>query len=245
MSIKGIVGLFATIFSFVLQVSPIPEVIDGFRKGDIKNLTISYFMTGIGQALFWIGYAACIKDFYVLVPNTTVTILFGIYMNSLIYIKKKYHLFYILNPIIIIGIFLILKFCPEHVCDTAATIISLAWQTTNSETLRLALKNHDQAYINLLVSFISWTDFILFWVYALMIKGYIMFISNFYGFIINSVNLYLYFWAGGYFAEKNCFVNILKVIFRTENMNTIDKTNKLSNNNIDYDNIKENFINKV
>ena len=245
MTIKGIVGLFATIFSFILQVSPIPEVIEGFRKGDIKNLTISYFMTGIGQALFWIGYASCIKDFYVLIPNITTSTLFATYMNSLIYIKKQYNLFYILNPIIITGVYLIVKFCPEHVCDTSGTIISLVWQSTNLETLRLALKNHDQAYINLLVSFISWLDFILFWVYALMIKGYILFIPNFFGFIVNSVNLYLYFWAGGYFAENNCFVNILKIILRTDKMGPLDNSNQINKNNFDYDNTKENFINKM
>lgn len=245
MSIKGLVGLLATLFSFALQVSPIPEVIDGFRKGDIKNLTVSYFMTGISQALFWIGYAVRINDLYILTPNITVTILFGIYMNSLIYIKKRYNLFYILNPIIIIGVYLIVKYLPEHVCDTSGTIISFVWQSTNSETLRLALRYHDQAYINFLVSLISWTDFVLFWVYALMIHGYIMFIPNFYGFIINSINLYLYFWAGGYFAENNCFVNMLKTLLRTDNIEPSDNTNPVLKSNIDYDNSKEVFMNKI
>ena len=242
MGVKEIIGFLAAVTSILLQLSPMPEVINALRKGDIKNLTISYFMGGICQTLFWIGYAVCINDPFVLIPNITLAFLFGAYLNSVIYIKKQYNLFYILNPIIIIGVFLIVKFLPEHVCDTSATIISIIWQSTNSLTMRLALKYHDQAYINLLVSFVSWTNMGLFWIYSLMIGAYIMFIPNIYGFSINSINMYLYFWAGGYFSENNCFIDILKMILRPESAND---SNSSSKNNINYDNTKDNFINKI
>ena len=244
MGIKDIIGFLASATSILLQLSPLPEVINALRIRDIKNLTISYFMGGIGQTLFWIGYGVCINDMYVLIPNITLAFLFGFYMNSVIYIKKQYNLFYILNPIIIIGVYLILKFCPEHLCDSMATIISIIWQSTNSLTMRLALKYRDPAYINLLVSFVSWTNMGLFWIYSLMIGAYIMFIPNIYGFSINSINMYLYFWACGYFAESNCFINILKIILKPEKVES-DNTKQVHNDNIDYDNTKEDFINKI
>ena len=81
MEIKSIFGTVAMIFSLSLQIGPIPGMIDGFRKGDVKNMTISYFVTGIMQALFWIGYGVCIKDLYVTLPSVTMDILFGIYLN--------------------------------------------------------------------------------------------------------------------------------------------------------------------
>ena len=68
-----------------------------------------------------------------------------------------------------------------------------------------------------------------------MIKAYIMFIPNFYGFVINSINLFLYYWAGGYFSKDNCFISILNSILKPENIQ--------ENNEIDYNKLKENLKN--
>ena len=89
MEIKTLLGTIAMIFSISLQIGPIPGMIEGFRKGDVKNMTISYFMTGIIQTLFWLGYGICIKNLYVTLPSLTMLVLFGIYLNTLLYIKKK------------------------------------------------------------------------------------------------------------------------------------------------------------
>ena len=42
--------------------------------------------------------------------------------------------------------------------------------------------------------------------YSILIGGFMMFIPNFYGSIINIINLYLYAWAGGSFNKDNAFV---------------------------------------
>ena len=159
MELKPFIGLVCICFGLLLQVSPIPGMIDGFRKGDIKSMTIGYFMAGITQACFWIGYGACLKDFFVYFPNITTASLFTIYLNMLIYVKKKFNYFYILNFMIIFELFVILSFLPVHVCDTSAAIISLIWQSTNAETIRLALKYKSPEYINPLLSFISLLSF--------------------------------------------------------------------------------------
>jgi len=240
MAIKTLLGTIAMTFSISLQIGPIPGMIEGFRKGDVKNMTISYFMTGIIQTLFWLGYGVCIKDLYVSLPSLTMLVLFGIYLNTLLYIKKKYNLFIILDSSIAMLTFIILKYLPEHACDTTATIISLVWQTTNAETIRLALKYYSQDYINLLLSWISFFCFTTYWIYSLMIDAYIMFIPNFYGCIINTINLYLYYWAGGYINKENYLVSILNCILKPEN---IQDNMEANNNEIDYNKIKENLKN--
>jgi hypothetical protein len=240
MDIKKIFGMTAMTFSISLQIGPIPGMIDGFKKGDIKSMTISYFMTGIIQTLFWLGYSICIKDLYVGLPSLTMLILFGIYLNALIYIKNRYHLFFILDSLIIILTFVIIKFLPEHVCDTSATIISIIWQTTNAETIRFALKYYSQEYINPLLSWISFMCFTTYWIYSLMIGAYIMFIPNFYGSIINTINLYLYYWAGGHFSKENCFISFLNIILKPENAEYIGSKDSIE---IDFSKIKENLKN--
>ena len=73
-----------------------------------------------------------------------------------------------------------------------------------------------------------------------MIDAYIMFIPNFYGCIINTINLYLYYWAGGYINKDNYLVSILNCILKPENI----QDNMANNNNeIDYNKIKENLKN--
>ena len=243
MELKFYVGMVGTTLCLFLQISPIPGMIEGFRKGDVKSMTIGYFITGITQACLWIGYGACLKDFFVYFPNVTCAFLFLVYLNMLIYVKKKYHLFYILNPAIILELIIILSFFPEHLCDTLATVICLVWQSTNIETIRLAIKYYSKEYINPLLSLISFLCFFCGCNYSLLIHAYIMLIPNMFGALINLVNIYLYYWAGGYFQKKNILVDILSKILKPE---SAKDENIISNSNIDYNNVdKEEFLNKI
>ena len=64
-----------------------------------------------------------------------------------------------------------------------------------------------------------------------------------FGSLINLVNIYLYYWAGGYFQKKNILVDILSKILKPENAKD---ENILSNSDIDYNNVvKEEFLNKI
>ena len=204
-------------------------------------MTIGYFLAGITQSCFWIGYGACLNDFFVYFPNITTVTLFTLFLNMLIYVKKKYNYFFLLNAMIIFQLIIILSLLPEHVCDTSATIISLVWQTTNLETMKLALKYHSQEYINPLLSFISLLAFSSGCFYSILIRGLMMFITNSYGIMINIINLYLYLWAGGFFNKDNAFVNFLSKILKIE-----DIKEDINNNNKDFDIIdKEQFLNKI
>ena len=211
MAIKEILGLLGSIFNISLQLSPMPEIINGFKKMDIKNLTISYFVVGITQGIFWIGYGLNISDIVVYGPNITIYLLFTIYLNITIYVKSRYHLFYLTNIPLAILCFLSCRYFTESINVVSATIVSMFWQTTNLETMRLALKYHDSAYINLLLSIVTFFCFVIMSIYSLMIKAYVMFIPYFYGSILNFINIYIYAWCLNKINQNNWF--ILKIIF--------------------------------
>ena len=211
MAIKEILGLLGSILNISLQLSPMPEIINGLKKMDIKNLTISYFVVGITQGIFWIGYGLNISDIVVYGPNITIYLLFTIYLNITIYVKSRYHLFYLTNIPLAILCFLSCRYFTESINVVSATIVSMFWQTTNLETMRLALKYQDSAYINLLLSIVTFCCFVIMSIYSLMIKAYVMFIPYFYGSILNFINIYIYAWCLNKINQNNWF--ILKIIF--------------------------------
>ena len=211
MAIKEILGLLGSILNISLQLSPMPEIINGLKKMDIKNLTISYFVVGITQGIFWIGYGLNISDIVVYGPNITIYLLFTIYLNITIYVKSRYHLFYLTNIPLAILCFLSCRYFTESINVVSATIVSMFWQTTNLETMRLALKYHDSAYINLLLSIVTFCCFVIMSIYSLMIEAYVMFIPYFYGSILNFINIYIYAWCLNKINQNNWF--ILKIIF--------------------------------
>ena len=211
MAIKEILGLLGSILNISLQLSPMPEIINGLKKMDIKNLTISYFVVGITQGIFWIGYGLNISDIVVYGPNITIYLLFTIYLNITIYVKSRYHLFYLTNIPLAILCFLSCRYFTESINVVSATIVSMFWQTTNLETMRLALTYHDSTYINLLLSIVTFCCFVIMSIYSLMIEAYVMFIPYFYGSILNFINIYIYAWCLNKINQNNWF--ILKIIF--------------------------------
>lgn len=241
MGFTSFIGSITLILNLFLQMSPIPGMIEGFRKNEIKSMTIGYFMAGITQSCFWLGYGVCLRDFFVYFPNFPCITLFTIYLNMLIYVKKEYKYFFILNSAIFLELIFILSFVPEKVCVTSATLISLVWQTTNAETMRLALKYHSRDYINPQVSFVSFTSFFFNSLYSILIHAYIMFIPNCYGALINLTNIFLYYWARGYFSNDNIIIHILNAILKPENIKDNDNNIKPNIDNID----KEQFLNNI
>ena len=243
MAIKEILGLLGSILNISLQLSPMPGIIEGFKKMEIKSMTISYFVVGIIQGIFWIGYGLNISDIVVYGPNITIYILFTIYLNVVIYVKSRYNLFYLTNiPLAILCIFSC-SFLPETVNVINATIVSMFWQTTNVETMRLALKNYDSAYINLLLSAVTFSCFVIMSIYSLLIKAYIMFIPYFYGSILNFINIYIYYWAEGKIAKDDCLIQKIKNILKPENISEeMEKKENLKNPEFMKDEKNKNLI---
>ena len=223
MALKEILGLLGSILNISLQLSPMPGIIQGYKKMEIKNLTISYFVVGIIQGIFWIGYGTNISDIVVYGPNITIYILFSIYLDVVIYIKARYNLFYLTNIPLVLLCYISVKFVPETFNVIFATIVSCFWQTTNLETIKLALNHYDSAYINILLSIITFSCFVIMSLYSLLIKAYIMFIPYFYGAILNYINIYIYFWAEHKIYRNDCFIRkIFTVLLAKDNINEIE-----------------------
>ena len=218
MAIKEILGLLGSILNISLQLSPMPEIINAYKKMDIKNLTISYFVVGITQGIFWIGYGLNISDIVVYGPNITIYILFSFYLNSVIYIKSRYNLFYFTNIPLAILCFISCKYLPSSINVWGATIVSIFWQTTNIETMRLALKFYNSEYINLLLSTVTFCCFVIMWIYSLLIEAYVMFIPYFYGSILNFINIYIYLWCVKKLNKDDCFILKIKLILKSDSL---------------------------
>ena len=216
MSIKEILGLLGSILNISLQLSPMPEIINAFKKMEIKNLTISYFVVGITQGIFWIGYGLNISDIVVYGPNITIYFLFTIYLNVVIYIKARYNLFYLTNIPLAILCFFCCRYFPSSINVVSATVVSIFWQTTNIETMKLALKYKDSAYINLLLSIVTFSCFVIMWIYSLMIEAYVMFIPYFYGSILNFINIYIYLWCLEKIKENDCLILNVKSLLKAD-----------------------------
>ena len=82
--------------------------------------------------------------------------------------------------------------------------------------MRLALKHHDSDYINLLLSIVTFSCFVIMAIYSLLIEAYVMFIPYFYGSILNFINIYIYCWCKNKLSRKDCFINILISLLRVE-----------------------------
>ena len=243
MAIKEILGILGSILNISLQLSPMPGIIDGFKKMEIKSMTISYFVVGIIQGIFWIGYGLNISDIVVYGPNITIYILFTIYLNVVIYVKSRFKLFYLTNIPLAILCLISCSFLPELVNVCGATVVSIFWQTTNVETMRLALKNYDSAYINLLLSVVTFSCFVIMSLYSLLIKAYIMFIPYFYGSILNFINMYIYYWAERKIAKDDCFIEKIKTILKSESYSDeIENIQKLKNPEFMKEEKNTNFI---
>lgn len=241
--IQNILGLLGSILNISLQLAPMPAIIEGFKKMEIKNMTINYFIVGIVQGILWIGYGLNIHDIVVYGPNITIYILFTIYLNITIYVKSRFNLFYMTNIPLLILCLLSCTLFPEIVNVVGATIVSICWQTTNVETMRLALKYKDQGYINFLLSLVTFSCFTCMALYSLMIKAYVMFLPYFYGTILNFVNMYIYYWAGGKIASNDCFIVLIFKILKPENTTGSENSADIDNTKPINDDKASNIIN--
>ena len=84
--------------------------------------------------------------------------------------------------------------------------------------MRLALKNYDSAYINILLSIVTFSCFVIMSLYSLLINAYIMFIPYFYGSILNFFNIYIYYWAERKISKEDCLIQKLCAVLKPENI---------------------------
>ena len=241
MFLQQILGYLGALLGLFLQLSPMPSMIVGLKKREIKSMTISYFIVGCMQASFWISYGFGINDPVVWSQNVSCFGLFLFYMNIIVYIGTNKMMFLYTNVGLLILLFFSIKFIPPNISVCAATVIAVCWQSTNFENIKKALDSKDHERINSLVSYVTSCAFLCMWIYSLMISAFVMFIPNFYGFILNLINLLIYHWALGRINDNNIIIIILKKIFRVEDNANISNYSNIENINCDkrqlYDNL--------
>ena len=213
MELVDIIGCLGFILTMFVVGSPIPSLLEGIKNGNIKNMTLEYILLAAAQGVLWLLFGIKENDFYVRLTNSFVVSAYIIYLNIFLYILKNKEKTIYLN----LGFFTYITFCsyflPGKVCLTAGAIVSTVWQFTTISKIRLALQSKDASFLNYTIALASFVVFNFWAAYALLTTNYIMFCPNFFGGLIFTANLLIYYWASGRLSHNNFSIEILKKIF--------------------------------
>lgn len=212
MLLTSIFGTLGTILSFCLQISPIPSIISGFKAGEIKSITLPYFVIANIASIQWICFGIGIKDLFVILVNSIGFTLFIIYMNMYIYIKYNFLVFFLIHYGFLVEFSLSYFFLSKDVSLFLAVIIASVWQSATIPTMRLALQNKDSSYIDILLNFISFTNFVVWLVYSILIHTNMMVAQNAICSLFCFMNIYIYFWSTEKIDHNNWIISVFKLV---------------------------------
>jgi uncharacterized protein with PQ loop repeat len=219
MEVVDIIGILGFILTMFVVGSPIPSLIEGLKKGELKDIGLEYLLLAAAQGVQWLLYGFKESDFYVKLTNIFVVSAYIIYFNTLLYITKNKEKAVYIN----VGMALYITICalliPGKVCLTVAALVTTCWQFTTIPKIKEALKSKDASLINYPLACASCITFTFWASYSLLIENYLMLIPNFLGALIFSINLTIYFWAIGKINEHHFVIDIFKKIFMVESTN--------------------------
>lgn len=226
-----IIGVLANICGISLSFSPAPAIIEGLKTMEIKSLTNLYFIIAIVQGVFWMNFGLKRNDFLIYAPNIIGLTLFIGYLNCLFYIKKTYECFYYNIGFVVQFIFcnLCLSGTINSIC---ATIVQCFWQATTLETLKKALTFKDPSFINILLMYVSFTNFVLWILYGILSDALILSFVNTISGIFAFINIYIYFWAERKIPDDACLIINLKNLLNINKENNKDIIERIQNDNI-------------
>lgn len=224
MSITPLLGSLGTILSLCLQLSPSPAIYKGLKEGIIKSLTTTYFIMGIVQSTFWGGYGYNIKDPFVIGVNMVGVALFTLYLNIMFYINKENKNYIIINGPLVILFIISMTILGERLNLYLAVLVACFWQSATVPTMRLALAKKDCSFVNILLCYISFANFICWIIYGILIESYLMSFQNTVSAIFMTMNIYIYFWATGVIKnDDDCGINFLRKLLRVDNSDNFYK----------------------
>jgi len=82
--------------------------------------------------------------------------------------------------------------------------------------MKQSIQTKDASFINLTVAGVSWVNFFLWLIYAILTENYLMCIPNVVGVIIWGLNLLIYSWANSYVSHDNFIINSLAIVLKVE-----------------------------
>ena len=223
-----ITGLLGNIQGIIFQVTPIPTIYQGLIKGEIKSITLSYFLINFANMTFWFCYGFQIKDFFIYALNIPGIILFTIYINIYIYLHLNINFFLIINASLFILFSFAYKILSSKLNIFLGTLVGLISQTTTIPTMKAALIKKDSEFINIGLMYVSLFGCVDWLIFGYLKKIYLMVLSNFIQGIFAVTNIFIYFWANGNIIEDHIYILILKYLM---NVNEKDEKSQKSKDN--------------
>ena len=218
MSFTPLLGTLGTVLSICLQLSPVPAMYRGIKEMQLKSITLSYFIMGIVQSTFWGCYGYNIKDPFVFGVNMIGVTLFTIYMNMLFYINNQKKNYLMINIPLLILFIVAITILGELLNLYLAVIVACMWQSATVPTMKMALAKKDCSFVNILLCYVSFANFIVWILYGIMIGTYLMAFQNTVSATFMAMNIYIYFWATGMIKnDDDCGINLLRKILRVDN----------------------------
>ena len=231
-----ITGLLGNIQGIIFQITPIPTVYEGIKKGEIKNITLSYFIINYTSMTFWFNYGYKIKDFFVYALNIPGLFFFTIYINIYIYLHLEKNYFIIINIFLFLLFSISYKIFPPNLNILLGTIIGLISQTTTIPTMRSALIKKDSGFINITLMYVFLFGCVDWLIFGYLKKIYLMVFSNLIQGIFAISNIIIYFWAEGKVKNENIYILVLKNLMCYEESENDNENENEENENFDIKN---------
>lgn len=219
-------GTLGMLFAFILAVSPIPGLYQGYKDMEINNITYTYLLCAISNCSLWFLYGLKKNDYYILITNGSLLFIFSIYFAIFLFIKKieNYKILACIIGIIVTDLF-IKSAIPMDIIGTLAFIFNSAWALCAIETLRECLKKKDSRMINIQISFVSTVNSYCWLFYGILSENIFVVIPNVIGSTLWSANLIAYYWSIEKIRDKNIFIYFLQkiLIYNDESDNNYTK----------------------
>lgn len=211
MGISNFIGVIGCLFSLIVRLSLIFPLVNNRHKGEfnINSYSQTYFLLGIIQSVFYSGFGYLKRDFYILIASITGIIVFTAYLNIHIYLYGPCKHFVYFDLGILLLLFFSINAIPKDFNLYLAVAMACLWQSTGLSNIRLALMNKDISFVNILLSYCSFFYFLIWLIYSLIIKIYLLSLDCIVTIVFMFANIYIYNWAMGKISDEDPYILFL------------------------------------
>jgi uncharacterized protein with PQ loop repeat len=237
MALADIIGTMGFLAVFGLISAPCPSLVNGIRTGEIKNLSLTYFITGLVQSTGWANYGHMIKDFNIYIANDVAFVVFLIYINMFLYIYKQIKEMAMYSVGFCLFYLICRNLCPVGLNLLVASAISFVWNCSLIPLIKKSLETKDASYLNILLAGFSFLNYFLWTFYGILVNNVSIIITNSWALLLWTINIFVYFWTNNHIANDNICISFLKKIFfvqetSTDNLDSFFKYNQHNEKNI-------------
>ena len=211
-----ILGSAGMVVSFIVILSPLPSVIEGLKKNNLKSLSSSYLTCAVVNSILWGIYGIKLNEFAMYMTNIFSSTVFMFYLCCLLIINDQAIRIipYALGSSLMS--YLIYLFIEKEIVGLIAFLISSIWMITSIEKMREALLERNSKFINLPVILSSMIGNFIWIIYGSMLRNFFIIFPNTLGLILYCFNIFIYLWVTNLIVEKNVLIKIIKLIFMVQ-----------------------------